>query len=111
MSNCYRYTKHTALSYDAIGHSRVTITTQAPQQVHTRIIISILYTRFIHQAACGEQRFSQTLVQAPVIRIPPSYHVQKGNEVPMWLWRIQLKASGRESVAERSFFVAGYPSQ
>ena len=78
MSNCYRYT---ALSYDAIDH-KVTITIQAPQHAHTRIIISILYTHYIHQAACGERRFSQTLVQAPVIRIPPSYHVRKGNKVP-----------------------------
>ena len=66
-----------------------------PQYVLTGIIISILYTRFIHQATCGERRFSQTLVQVPVIPIPPSHHVQKGNEVPVWLHKIQLKVSGR----------------
>ena len=70
--------------------------TSASTHTHTRIIISILYTHFIHQETCGERRFSQTRVQAPVIRIPLSYHVRKGNEVSVWLRRIQLKASGRE---------------
>jgi len=72
------------------------ITLQAPQHMHTRIIILISYMHFVHQAACGERRFSRTLVQAPVIQIPPSYHVRKGNKVPVWFCRIQLKASGRE---------------
>ena len=72
----------------------MTIAIQAPQNAHTRIIISILYTCFIHQAACGERRFSRTLVQAPVIWIPSSYHVRKGNEVPLWLRRIQRRVTG-----------------
>jgi len=73
------------------------ITIQAPQHAHTRIIIQYCtYMHFTHQATCGEQRFSWTLVQAPVIWIPLSYHIQKGNKVPVWLHRVQLKTSGRE---------------
>jgi len=51
---------------------------------------------FTHQATCDKQRFLQTLVQAPVIRIQPSYQARKGIKVPVWLHRVQLKTSGRE---------------
>jgi len=51
--------------------------------------------RFIHQAKCGEQRISWTLVQAPV------NWIQKGNKVPMWLHWIQLMKSVAEKREEK----------
>ena len=56
MSNCYRYAKHSVLSYDAIT-LKVTITIQAPQHVHIRIII--VYALYSPRT-CGERKFSSS---------------------------------------------------
>jgi len=68
--------------------------TSALTHAHKENYFNIVYA--LHPPSNMWQRFLWTLVQAPVIQIPLSYHIWKGNEVPMWLCRIQLKASGRE---------------
>jgi len=95
VSNCYRYAKHTALSYDAISHSHLRwwLTYSTSTHTHKNNYFNIVYALY----SPSNMWRAKVFVDSPVMQIPPSYHVWKGNEVPMWLCRIQLnKGKWRE---------------